>query len=121
MKSFFLLFIGLLLFSCGSVQVNGEGRFRIEKIGRIKENCEKFNGKLVTIKATYRGWNCPKRCGVPPVTRSDVCLEDETGCIYSLPFLSPLKDKGKEVLLSAKVKEKKGMCYVKPVRIYEVK
>jgi len=117
-----LVFLTLLLVSsCGSVQINGEGRFRIETIGSIKENCRKFLGRKVVIRGTYRGWSCPKACGIPPVTRSDVCIEDGTGCIYSLPFLSPIKDRGKKVVFSATVKLKGDLCYVKPVRIYEVK
>jgi len=115
------LFPLLFFFSCGSVQFNGEGRFRIEKIGYIKENCEKLLNSEVLIDGIYRGWNCPKECGAPPVTRSDVCITDSTGCIYSTPFLSPIGDSGKRVVFLAKVKEKEGSCYLKAEKVYEVR
>ena len=54
----------------------------ITLIGDIKANPEAYEGKNVTIVGKYLGWNC-YGCGYgPPVTRSDWCIEDETGCIY---------------------------------------
>jgi len=48
----------------------------------IKVNPEAYEGKIVTIVGENLGWNCTG-CGYgPPVTRSDWCIEDETGCIY---------------------------------------
>jgi hypothetical protein len=120
MKKLFL-FILPFLFSCSSVQINGETRLRLETVGSIKKNCMELVGKEVVLEATYRGWDCPSDCGAPPVTRSDVCLEDSTGCIYSTPFLSPINDRGKLVRLLAKVKKKGNECYLEPVRIYEVR
>ncbi len=66
-------------------------------IGDIKANPDEYEGKIVTITGRNLGWNCFE-CGPgPPVTRSDGCIEDGTGCIYvarGRPFGELLKIDG---------------------------
>jgi hypothetical protein len=66
-------------------------------IGDIKANPEAYEGKIVTIVGEcleYCRWECGPG---PPVTRSDWCIEDGTGCIYvarGRPFGELLKIEG---------------------------
>ena len=49
------------------------------------------------------------------VTRSDTCVEDETGCIYlkGTAGLDPLRDRGVKIRLRGVVKETpRGVCYI---------
>ncbi|WP_457681484.1 hypothetical protein [Thermovibrio sp.] len=115
----------LLLFvsSCGTYQVNGNFKFRLIKIGEVEQECRKFEGKDVYVRAKYLGWSCPPECKAPPITRSDTCFVDETGCIYAygLGGLDPIKDRGKSYLIKAKVLKKGNRCYLKVISKDEVK
>jgi len=118
------LLLALLLFtSCASVGVTGEGRIRLEKIGTIEKKCQELNGEIVKIRAKFMGWGCPPECGGPPVTRSDTCFIDDTGCIYAYgrAGLDPITDKGKELTVTAKVVYSQGKCYIKVIETDEVK
>jgi len=124
MRKAVLGLVGLALTaSCSTVQINGEARARLEKIGNIHRHCQELSGQVVKIRAKFRGWNCPPECGAPPVTRSDTCLVDETGCIYvyGTAGLDPILDRGKEFLITAKVVWQGGKCYLKVLEKDEVK
>jgi hypothetical protein len=84
----------------------------------IKE-CSKLRGKEVELRVVYRGWNCPKNCKHPGLTRSDTCFTDSTGCIYAYGNggLDPVTDVGKEVTIKAIVNERNGVCYLKVVKV----
>jgi hypothetical protein len=116
--------IGLALTaSCSTVQVNGEAGLRPEKVGRIQKHCQELRGQVVKLRARFMGWNCPPECGAPPKTRSDVCLIDDTGCIYAYGTggFDPVLDKGKEFLITAKVVWEGGKCYLKVLDSDEVR
>jgi len=103
--------IPLLIFSCSANFSSKES---------YKDFCSTYIGKTVKVKATYLGWKCPKNCGLPPITRSDVCWTINNFCIYSLPVenLNPINDINKSYLLEVKVlKNKKGICYLKVLSI----
>jgi len=124
MKKVALGLIGLALTaSCSTVQVNGEARVRLEKIGSIERNCQELSGQVVKLRARFMAWNCPPECGAPPKTRSDVCLVDDTGCIYAYGTggFDPVLDKGKEFLITAQVVWEGGKCYLKVLDRDEVK
>ena len=64
-----------------------ENIFALVTIGDIIQNQSLYEGKIVTISGKYGGWghkegNIPGCESGPPVTRSDWCIYDETGCIY---------------------------------------
>jgi len=109
--------------SCSTVQVNGQERIRIETIGKIKKECPQLKERVVKIRAKFLGWSCPSECGAPPKTRSDVCLADESGCIYAYGSggFDPILDKNKEFLVTAKVVWEGNKCYLKVLRKDEVK
>jgi predicted RNA-binding Zn-ribbon protein involved in translation (DUF1610 family) len=89
-------------------------------IAYILSHCDTLIGKEVELKATYKGWHCPKNCRNPAITRSDTCWIDNTGCIYSVGFggLSPLKDVGQTHIIRAIVeKTANGICYLKITKI----
>jgi len=121
-----ILFLFLLLFgSCSSVKVNGEARFRLETVAKIKRNCKEFIGREVYLRATYLGWRCNKGCTHPRITRSDSCIADRTGCIYLLGTgkLDPITDKGKEFLFRGRVEISpfSHTCYIKVEKVDGVK
>jgi len=114
----------LILSGCSSVQMNGETRIRIENISSILNNCSSLIGKTVTVKAEYKGWDCPSGCKNPGITRSDSCIVDKTGCIYLMGTgkLNPIIDKNKIFLFRAEVETTKdGTCYLKVVKSNEVR
>jgi len=119
MKRVILPLLALLVCSCASVETGQ----RVEKVATVKENCKELKGKTVTLKVKLLGWNCPQECGPPPFTRSDVCLKDETGCIYAVGLggFSLWKDLGKEFLIRAKVIWAKDKCGIKVLKKDEVK
>ncbi|TCK06277.1 hypothetical protein [Phorcysia thermohydrogeniphila] len=120
-----LLLVGSSLISCATVKTSGELEIRFEKVGNIKGNCPSFVGKEVLLKATYLGWNCPKECKPPAITRSDTCIADETGCIYLLGSgkLNPISDKGRIFLFKGKVELSpyNNTCYIRVEKVDEVK
>ena len=106
-----LIAIPLLFFSCTD-------KFSFKETS--KDFCSSYLGKTVKVQATYKGWKCPKDCGPPPITRSDVCWVTNNLCFYSLPVnsLDPIKDVGKQFLIKAKVlKNEQGKCYFKVLTI----
>ena len=110
-KKTLLIAIPLVFFSC-------TGKFPSKETS--KDFCFSYLGKTVKVQATYKGWECPKNCGPPPLTTSDVCWLINNICLYSLPVakLDPLKDVGKKFFIEAKVlKNKKGNCYLKVLSI----
>jgi len=109
--------------SCSTVQVNGEARVRLEKIGTVKRQCRELNGQVVKIRAKFMGWSCPPECGAPPKTRSDACLVDETGCIYAYGTggFDPILDRGKEFTVTARVLREGEKCYLKVLERDEVR
>jgi len=110
-RFFVILFFGFLT-SCSQPQ---ETELKTIPIAEIVKNCHNFKGKTVPLKATYKGWHCPKTCPNPGITRSDTCWVDDSGCIYAkaLSHLDPIKDEGKQFLLEAKVDiTPKGVCYI---------
>jgi len=115
--------IALFFSSCSSVTLNGEASFRLETIGNIKKNCNRFTGKEVVIRAKYMGWNCPVECRNPGITRSDSCIVDSTGCIYleATGGLDPLTDRGKRYLFKSIVKKFNNTCYLKVVKADEIR
>ncbi len=68
---------------CGCAQQQSENL----KIGDIIQNPSSYQGKTVTIDCKYGGWiyggDIPVCNRGPQVTRSDYCVYDETGCIYT--------------------------------------
>jgi hypothetical protein len=113
----------LLIGSCATVKGNGELNYRFEKVAYVVNHCKALKGKEVVLKVTYRGWSCPKECRHPGITRSDSCFVDSTGCIYAYGTggLDPITDVGKEVIVKATVNEKNGVCYLKVVKVNEVR
>ena len=86
-------------------------------VGYIVKNCDRLVGKEVFLDGVvYAGWSCPGNyCRNPGVTRSDTCVEDETGCIYlkGTAGLDPLRDRGVKIRLRGVVKETpRGVCYI---------
>ncbi len=111
-----------LFSSCASVKVSGETRVRLMKIGTIERKCESLKGKKVVIRAKFMGWNCPKECKNPGITRSDTCFVDSTGCIYAEGLAGdPLTERGKEYLVKAIVMKRKNTCYLKVLGKDEVR
>ena len=91
-----------------------------KKRNELSNLCVNYVNKTYTIKATFKGWKCPKNCGPPPITRSDVCWIINNFCIYSLPVenLNPINDINKNYLLKVKIlKNKQGKCYFKVLTI----
>jgi len=111
----------LLLVSCDIV--NQQSNFSIVKrptIKTISDNCSYFSNKQVVIRATYLGWDCPRECKAPGLTRSDTCIKDNSGCIYlyGLGGLNPLKDKGSIHTFYGIVKKSpSGVCYIEVNRV----
>jgi hypothetical protein len=112
-----LAVLGLSLLSCASAIERPDGARDAISIKEIRENCSRFIDSEVVLRAKYMGWRCPKECGAPPLTRSDTCLVDESGCIYAygLMGLDPINDVGKEVEVKAKVLTFGGKCYLKVI------
>ncbi|WP_456342104.1 hypothetical protein [Thermovibrio sp.] len=125
MKEELIAIMGIVLgfSSCASVQVNGEAKLRLMKIGSIEKECKKLEGKRVVIKAKYMGWSCPEECKNPGITRSDTCFVDDSGCIYAygLAGLDPITDRGKEYTVEAEVLRKGETCYLKVLKRNEVR
>lgn len=119
-KGLFLLIL-TMFFSCGSVKVNGESRFRLETIGNILKNCSK-NQKVV-VRAKYLGWRCPADCKNPGITRSDSCIADSTGCIYLMGRgnLDPITDRRKAYIFKGIVGKFRNVCYLKVLKADELK
>ncbi len=113
----------LFISSCASLQVNGEARFRLLTAGAVLKSCSSLAGKVVAVEGTYMGWNCSKECRHPGVTRSDSCIVDSTGCIYisGTGGLDPVIDRGKRVRVEGIVSLNRGVCYLKPVRVDELR
>jgi len=116
--TFLVSLVSSLLFSsCSTVHFQGNATF---DIASIVNSCDKYLNREVTLRATYMGWSCPPECKHPGLTRSDTCIEDETGCIYLLSTgkLDPIRDKGKEYTFTAVVKKApNGVCYLKVIRV----
>ena len=125
MKKALISIIAILLnlSSCASVQVNGEARVRLMKIGSIEKECRELEGKRVVIKAKYMGWRCPEECRNPGITRSDTCFVDDSGCIYAygLAGLDPITDRGKEYIVEVEVLRKGDTCYLRVLKRNEVR
>lgn len=124
MKKFILTLLLVSLFSsCSSVVVNGEARFRLSTVGELLKNCRNLKGKKIAVEGIYRGWNCPRGCKNPGITRSDSCISDDTGCIYisGTAGLDPISDRGKRVRIEGTVLESSGICYLKPERVDELR
>jgi hypothetical protein len=68
------------------------------KIADIINRPSTYQGKTVTIDCKYGGWTYGAEVAVcdkgPQVTRSDFCVYDETGCIYTSPGVEILKHEG---------------------------
>jgi len=108
-----------LLAACAPPSKNTPG----VSVGYLSDHCEELLNKTVVVEGYYLGWGCPPDCGAPPLSRSDTCLADRTGCIYlySTGGLNPVSDKGKKVLLTAVVKKSpSGVCYLKVVKAKKV-
>ncbi|MBI4831014.1 MAG: hypothetical protein HY801_05560 [Candidatus Lindowbacteria bacterium] len=74
-------------------------------IGKITAEAEKFEGKTVTVRGHYEGWQGDIE--PPQVTRSDWVISDETGAIYvsgkPAGNLDPNKNAGTPVTVMGKV------------------
>ena len=88
----------------------------------VKEAINRFNDlkdRTVSISAAYKGWRPdpedPNTKDGPPITRSDWTVCDSTGCMYvhGSVNLDPLKDVGKKVTVTGKLKKTdKGQVYL---------
>jgi hypothetical protein len=123
LKVLVLLLAVLPAFSCRAT-VEGEGRVRLEHISALVERCSHLAGRRVEFKGRFAGWRCGSKCLHPGVTRSDVCVEDETACIYlsGTGRLDPLKDRGKTFLFQGFLrKSPKGVCYVEVEKVVDAR
>lgn len=83
-------------------------------INEIKTNPANYDGKMVTIKGEYRGWQAEDGQG-PPITRSDWVIRDGTGWIYvtgEYPKLDPYEDIGHKVIVMGVVRIKNSKAYI---------
>ncbi len=68
---------------------NHQGLNANPKIADIINHPLTYQGKTVTIECKYGGWTYGADIAVcdkgPQVTKSDFCVYDETGCIYTGP------------------------------------
>ena len=84
-------------------------------INEIRTNTTVYEGKTVTIKGEYRGWQAEGEGYGPPVTRSDWVIKDDTGWIYvtgRLPRLDPIKDIGTPIFVVGTVGIKNSNVYI---------
>lgn len=123
MFRFFVVSFIFFLSSCASLQVNGEARLRFLTAGELLKKCSSLTGKEVAVEGTYMGWSCPQNCRHPGITRSDSCLVDSTGCIYisGTGGLDPITDRGKRIRVKGVVSLNRGVCYLKPERVDELR
>ncbi|NMX21542.1 hypothetical protein C5S30_03735 [ANME-1 cluster archaeon GoMg4] len=84
-------------------------------INEIRINPTVYEGKTVTIKGEYRGWQAEGEGSGPPVTRSDWVIKDDTGWIYVTgrsPRLDPIKDIGTPIFVVGTVEIKNSNVYI---------
>ena len=113
MRKFFISLFGLFaFFSCSP---KGETTVTLLHLKELLQDCPRWENREVLLQLTYMGWNCPKDCSHPGITRSDACWVEGHRCIYSAGtgLLNPLKDVGKTVTVKARVKRNlRGVCYL---------
>jgi len=116
------LFIAISIFFLGCVQEDSEELENLKwTIEDILKRPELYEGKNITIKGTYRGWetNCSE-VG-PPVTRGDWQLDDESGCIYVtglFPNLDPYDDVGVKLRVEGVIRlNKMKIPYIEAIGI----
>ena len=74
-------------------------------IAEAIKNGTSMNGRIVTIDATYRGYqpmSDPNIRDGPPITKSDWAIGDSTGCMYVTGTinLDPEKDIGTKIVVT---------------------
>ena len=99
---------------------------KITKIADIRANPKMYEDKVVTIEGTYQGWSSGyPGGGVPPVSRSDWLVKDDTGWIYvtgKRPGLDPLADVGTRIVVTGIVRSSEdgeGDAYIVAEKIEE--
>jgi predicted RNA-binding Zn-ribbon protein involved in translation (DUF1610 family) len=118
-KNLIFPLIGTFIFSC-SASFNSSDEALNTPLEVLVKNCDNYVGKKVKLKATYLGWNCPKNCSNPGITRADTCIQQKQYCIYLLGFggLNPLKDKNsKHTFYGIVKKNQKGVCYIEVLKV----
>lgn len=116
---FVLLSLSVFIISCtnGNYKQNSSEKQKTDTIfaktsptiGDIVSNPKLYEGKTLTMEAKYAGWmgselNCDKS-KIALVTKSDILVFDDTGCIYVKPGVDVLSE-GK--ILSPTDKESYG-------------
>ena len=90
------------------------------KIADIRANPKMYEDKVVTIEGTYQGWSSGYP-GVPPISRSDWLMKDDTGWIYvtgKRPALDPLEDVVTKIVVTGIVRSSEaGEAYIVAERI----
>ena len=118
-----LILIPMFMVACSSVE--GDKKQTLEMTGDgitisdIIATPVDYEGKEITLIGEYSGWE--SEYGIPPVTRSDWILKDETGGIYITGMIpsgfDPVDDRGAEVTVKGVVRIKNDRAYIEAKEI----